>query len=385
MKIFLVLVLSPFFVFAESIPQTLVLRGKDLLSYKKLIRSDELYKNAWSKLKGRADKTLGKELYTVMSKSIIPDSGDKHDYMSYGPYWWPNPNKKDGLPFIRKDGVKNPAAFDERSDKPKLSRLISELNILSITYYLSEDEKYAERASKLIKTWFLDPKTKMNPNLNYGQAIPGRTKGRGIGIIETRLLGAVVDALILLEKSNHFKDGTVKQTKKWLDSYLTWLLESKNGIDELKTKNNHGTWYDVQVAVLALYCDRKEEELKVFKRVIDKRIPSQIKEDGSQPHELSRTRSLSYSMMNLQGFLHLARLAEHVKIDLWSVHDKRILKAALFLEKYSQEKWPYKQISKFEAYDLYGVMKLASAYKNPKLEAAVARMKNKAVNDLFFY
>jgi hypothetical protein len=54
--------------------------------------------------------------------------------------------------------------------------------------------------------------------------------------------------------------------------------------------------------------------------------------------------------MNLRGFLHLARLAEHVDVDLWSHRsaDGRSIEAALdWLEPFvaGRKDWDYKQIS----------------------------------------
>ena len=387
MRFLIFILLSPVILQAAEFPETLFLRTSDLQRKKQLIHEDALYKAAYEDLLQRADRTLGKPLYSVMSKTLTPDSGDKHDYMSFGPYWWPDPKKEDGLPFINRDGEVNPASRDSRSDRPKLSALTDELKILSMAYYLSEDDKYAERGAALINTWFLDKQTRMNPNLNYGQAIPGRTKGRGIGIIETRKLDKIVDALILFSRSKEFTDDIIRGTKKWLNDYLTWLLTSKNGQDEAKTKNNHGTWYDFQVAALALYCDRKDDALTVFKRVDSLRIPKQIKEDGSQPHELARTRSFDYSKMNIQGFLKLARLAEHLDFDLWNSNEKRLLKAVLFLEPYSNEemKWPHKQIKTIRVESLFMVLKLAAPYKNKKIDQSAMGLTSKVGLEILFY
>ena len=387
MRFLIFILLSSVILQAAEFPDTLFLRTSDLQRKKQLIHEDALYKAAYEDLLQRADRTLGKPLYSVMSKTLTPDSGDKHDYMSFGPYWWPDPKKEDGLPFINRDGEVNPASRDSRSDRPKLSALTDELKILSMAYYLSEDNKYSERGAALINTWFLDKKTRMNPNLNYGQAIPGRTKGRGIGIIETRKLDKIVDALILFSGSKEFTDDIIRGTKKWLNDYLTWLLTSKNGQDEAKTKNNHGTWYDFQVAALALYCDRKDDALTVFKRVDSLRIPKQIKEDGSQPHELARTRSFDYSKMNIQGFLKLARLAEHLDFDLWNSNEKRLLKAVLFLEPYSNEemKWPHKQIKTIRVESLFMVLKLAAPYKNKKIDQSAMGLTSKVGLEILFY
>lgn len=385
MKLFLtIILLLPELALAQEIPQTLFLRGENLAKYKKLIQSDKLYQKAWDHLRKSTDKFIVKPAYTVTAKSLTPESGTKHDYMSFGPYWWPNPKTENGLPYIRKDGQVNPESRDDRADHQQLGKLRKELYYLSICYYYSQDEKYAARAAKLIKTWFIDPKTKMNPNLNFGQAIPGKSKGRGIGIIETRYLGNVVDTLILMNGSKYIDDETVSATKKWLAEYLDWLLHSKNGIEECDQKNNHGTWYDVQVAVLALYCNRSELAMEVFNRVRDLRL-KQIQEDGSQPHELKRTRTYDYSKMNLEAFLHLARLAEHLSIDLWSTHDQKILKAALFMEKHTHSEWPYKQIREYDYTDLYITMNMVSVYKNEKIESFLEKYKSKARRDLILY
>ena len=387
MRFLIFILLSPVILQAAEFPDTLFLRTSDLQRKKQLIHEDALYKAAYEDLLQRADRTLGKPLYSVISKTLTPDSGDKHDYMSFGPYWWPDPKKEDGLPFINRDGEVNPASRDSRSDRPKLSALTDELKILSMAYYLSKDNRYSERGAALINTWFLDKDTRMNPNLNYGQAIPGREKGRGIGIIETRKLDKIVDALILFSGSKEFTDDIIRGTKKWFNDYLTWLLTSKNGQDEAKTKNNHGTWYDFQVAVLALYCDRKDDALTVFKRVDSSRIPKQIKEDGSQPHELARTRSFDYSKMNIQGFLKLARLAEHLDFDLWNSNEKRLLKAVLFMEPYSNEemKWPHKQIKPIRVESLFVVLKLAAPYKNKKIDQSAMGLISKAGLEILFY
>ena len=216
MRFLIFILLSPVILQAAEFPDTLFLRTSDLQRKKQLIHEDALYKAAYEDLLQRADRTLGKPLYSVMSKTLTPDSGDKHDYMSFGPYWWPDPKKEDGLPFINRDGEVNPASRDSRSDRPKLSALTDELKILSMAYYLSEDNKYSVRGAALINTWFLDKKTRMNPNLNYGQAIPGRTKGRGIGIIETRKLDKIVDALILFSGSKEFTDDIIRAQRNGL-------------------------------------------------------------------------------------------------------------------------------------------------------------------------
>jgi len=66
--------------------------------------SEEKVILALKNLRVAADAALQNEPYSVTHKTIEPPSGDKHDYLSFSRYWWPDPKKPDGLPYIRKDG-----------------------------------------------------------------------------------------------------------------------------------------------------------------------------------------------------------------------------------------------------------------------------------------
>ena len=59
----------------------------------------------------------------------------------------------------------------------------------------------SQKAVELLNVFFLDEYTRMNPHLLYAQAIPGRTKGRGIGIIDTLHLAEVPLAIRAITSS----------------------------------------------------------------------------------------------------------------------------------------------------------------------------------------
>jgi hypothetical protein len=316
-----------------------------------------------------ADKILKEgKLYSVMHKKQTPPSGDKHDYMSTGPYWWPDPSKPNGLPYIRKDGERNPEYY-EITDSDEMDKVEDETETLALAYYYSKDERYAEHASRIIKVWFLDKETRQNPNLNFGQGIPGINTGRGIGLIETRELNRVIDAAILLQNSKSWSKEDHEGLKKWFAEFLAWMKDSPLGIDEADEHNNHGTYYDVQFISYALFIGRQDlakSQLEITK----KRIESQIKPDGSQPHELERTTSWGYVNMNLSGFFKIAQLAEHLNVDLWSFHTadgKNLQKCVDWMLPYlkNEKAWEYKQIKKIEYSDTVNILKTASkVYSN---------------------
>jgi len=359
---------------AQKAPSTLLLHGEVLLKNKQAINKQDPEKlMALQEVKATADLILKEgKLYSVMNKKKVPPSGDKHDYMSQAPYWWADTTKPDGLPYIRRDGERNPEYYD-LSDSEEMDYIINDTEILALAFYFTKDERYAAHAARLLKTWFLDLETLQNPNLNFGQGIPGINTGRGIGIIETRSFPRLIDATILLQESKNWSKEDHQSLKKWFAAYLSWLTESPLGKDEADEHNNHGTYYDVQIMSYALFTDQPELAKKQIE-VAKSRIQSQMKPDGSQPFELERTVSWGYTNMNLAGFFKIARLAENVKNNLWNYETtdgKGLQKSLQWLIPYlkNEKVWEFKQIKEKEYDDTLWLLKMASVkYTNPAYE-----------------
>ncbi len=274
------------------------------------------FTTAVDSLKKMADRAMMLGPFSVMQKKMTPPSGDKHDYYSLGIYWWPNPDTPDGLPYVRHDGIRNPEYRDY--DSPALSQMAASVFTLSLAWFYTGHEPYAERSMDLLRTWFLDARTEMNPHLEYGQAIPGRTEGRGIGIIETGNLVKVVNGIGLIRGAEALKEEDLAGLKKWFGNYTNWLISSKNGWDERMYFNNHGSSYDSQVATFAIFTGQDSVAKMILDSVGIKRISLQIEPDGSQPFELARTKAMSYSIKNIRHLVENAILAEHFGIDLWN-------------------------------------------------------------------
>jgi hypothetical protein len=362
-------------IYGQKAPQTLVLNGDNLLHNQQAIATKDATKTAALKnLLLAADKLVKNgKIYSVMNKKIVPPSGDKHDYMSQAPYWWADSTKPNGLPYIRRDGERNPE-LKKISDHDEMGKVEDDAETLALAYFFTKDESYAKHAASIIKTWFLDKETRQNPHLNFGQGIPGINTGRGIGIIETRQLYRIIDAAILLRGSENWAENDDMSLKKWFSDFLTWLIESPIGKDEADEFNNHGTHYDVQIISLALFTGQPDIAKKQLEET-KKRIKSQLETDGSQPHELARTTSWDYVNMNLAGFCTIARLAENLKIDLWHFEttDGKSLRKSIdwlvpFLKK--EKKWAHKQIKKMEYDHTVEILKIASkVYNYPVYEA----------------
>ncbi len=335
---------------------------------------------AWTKLQREAQKALFAGPFSVVNKGVAPPSDDKHDYMSQAPYFWPDPKTPNGLPYVRRDGERNPE-INKITDHKSIDDVENAAETLGLAYYFTGDEKYASKAIQLLRTFFLDPATRMNPNLEYAQFIPGVNTGRGIGLIETRGLTRVVDAIGLLEGSKALTSEDERGLKDWFGKFLQWMLNSKNGRDESAAKNNHGTYYDVQIVSFALFVGRMDLAKQVLEQAKQKRIATQIESDGRQLLELARTKAWSYSNGNLEGLTQLAILGQVVGVDLWSFRTKdgrSIRKALDFLAPIAlgEKKWTYLEIEGGVKRELlFPVMRRAAViYRDQAYHAAMAKV-----------
>jgi hypothetical protein len=341
---------------------------------------DETAKLAFKKLVADADKALLVEPPTVAAKAKVPPSGDKHDYLSLAPYFWPDPSKPDGLPYVRKDGQVNPESRDEAANDTLRMRLLGKsVETLGLAYHFTKDERYAAHAARMLRVWFLAPETRMNPHLRFAQAVAGKNDGRGTGILESRYVGFAADAAGLLQGSPAWTETDRRQFDQWLGVFLDWLLTSAPGKDEAAAKNNHGTWFDVQAAQIALAIGRRDVALRLLEAVPRKRFAAQILADGRQPLELVRTTSFGYSCYNLEAHAMLANFGEHLGVDLWRARGgEGSFRVALdfltpHLETPPARQWPYPQIKAEGADEMLAVLRLASlAYREPAYEALVS-------------
>jgi alginate lyase len=297
---------------------------------------------AIASLEAGAVELLAARSPSVMDKRQLPPSGDRHDYVSLAPYWWLDPSRPDGLPYVRRDGERNPEA-SSIPDKPSLQWLLPAAHRLALAFFFTGRESYAARAGELIRVWFLDPATAMNPHLRYGQGVPGITEGRPEGVIDVRRFVDLVDAIGLLEGSASWSDDDQRGMVGWFGRYLEWLLTSDLGREEQARVNNHGSWFVAQASAIALFVGRGDVA-RTLLGAMRERIAAQVEPDGRQPAELRRTRSLHYSLFNLEAHFVAANLGRTLGLDLW---DSGGLRAALdFLLPYvaGEAEWPYQQI-----------------------------------------
>lgn len=342
--------------------------------------SESAFLNDLKALYTRADEILeAGEVYSVTATDDLPPSGDIHDYYSLSPYWWPDPEKPDGLPYIRRDGETNPER-DRISDRKPLEAMIRDVGILCRAYYFSGDEQYAQFARQLIHTWFLNPATRMNPNLNHGQLVRGRNLGKAGALIGTRRFCLLIDSVVLIGGSDAWSAVDEAGLRAWMSDFFDWIMVHPFGAEERAAENNHGTAYDMQAVSIALYLEKHYAAELLLRHHTFERIRTQIEPDGAQPEELARTKGWNYCVENIKYFFRLARMARHVGIDLTAVHPEGSgdLKSVIdFLLPYTtkENNWPYQQITEWQPERFAETLQVARAiYDDPDLDKVAERM-----------
>jgi hypothetical protein len=354
----------------RSVPKTIVLDGNRLAVTRLLVQAGvPAVRSEVRTLTAQADGYLTKGPWSVMDKPQTAPSGDKHDYVSEAPYWWPtqpltaaNPW---GCPYIQKDGVRNPA-IDTITDHAERGEMFNAVYSLTLAWYYTGKSAYAERAALDLRTWFVDPATRMNPSLNYTQFIPCQVDGRGIGIIDfSQQFTDVLDAAAILDTgAPGWTSADRTGLTTWNSQFLTWLQTSKNGSDEAAATNNHGSFFDMQEAALALATGQKTLAKTIVRTAETKRLDVQLAPDGSQPLELARTTSYHYSNFNLLALTRLAQIGQHVGVDLWHYRTPsggNLLKSIDFMVPAATgaAAWTYPELN-FQAFSANDVIRAAA-------------------------
>ena len=291
-----------------------------------------------------ADAAFRLEPVAITASRSKLSEGGPHDFYSNGDYWWPNPNTTNGLPYVQRDGQTNPGNFV--AHRQAIRQLSDAVAALGAAYKISGDDRYARKAAELLKVFFLDDATRMKPNLQYAQAIPGVSPGRGTGIIDTLHLVEIPKAAEAMEKSRAFTPEISNGLKKWFADYVAWMTTSKNGQDEANAGNNHAVAFWLQVAVFAEYTGDANNLAECRRRYTEVFIPKQMTNDGSFPAELRRTKPYGYSIFQLDNMVTLCQVLSARDHDLWNFtlpDGRSIHRAVEFMYPYlaDKSKWPH--------------------------------------------
>jgi hypothetical protein len=297
----------------------------------------------WDRILKAAAAALDLAPLTVTSARAKLSQGGTNDFYSNADYFWPDPAKPDGLPYINRDGQSNPGNFN--AHRVLIRKLGDAVAALGAAYELTGEARYTAKAAQLLRVFFLDPSTRMNPNLRFAQAVPGRSSGRSWGIIDGLHLVEIPRAIEAMENSAGFPPEVLTGMKEWFAGLVRWMTTSKNGRDEAAAKNNHAVAYYLQVAVFSEFTGDETQLAECRRQFKTVFVQNQMAQDGSFPRELARTKPYGYSIFQLDNMAALCQVLSRPDDNLWifTLPDGRGMKAMEFLYPFlaDKSKWPH--------------------------------------------
>ncbi len=270
--------------------------------------------------------------------------GGLNDFFSTSDYFWPNPATSNGLPFISRDGQSYPELF--AAHRMAMRDMRDGVSALAAAYLITHEDRYVSKASQLLRVFFVDPATKMNPNLQFAQAVPGASPGRSYGIIDGLHLIEVPRAITAMASSPALSPDTRAALKTWFADLSHWMLTSANGKAEASAKNNHSVAFFLQIAVYADFTGNEALQAECRRQFKEVFVGKQMAEDGSFPLELKRTKPYGYSIFQLDNMATLCQVLSTPQDNLWlfQLPDGRgMRKAMAFLYPFLEDKtkWPF--------------------------------------------
>jgi hypothetical protein len=289
-----------------------------------------------------AQRYLKERPTTITASTSERSPGGKHDYFSEADYFWPDPKNPHG-PYVQRDGISNLSNFLDH--RRFLLRFSLQAPALAAAWRISAQKAYAEHAARHLRAWFINDSTRMNPNLQYAQAIRGSTTGTRYGIIDTLHLVEVVRATDAVAESRVLSDDELDEIKSWFADYLQWMTTHTHGIEEMESPNNHATCWVTQVGAFAQFTGNQQLADYARRRFKSVLLPDQMKSDGSFPSEMSRTKPYAYSIFNLDAMTTICQILSTAQDNLWTFRltdGRGIGKAVAFMEPYilNKKSWP---------------------------------------------
>ncbi|KAF9503545.1 hypothetical protein BS47DRAFT_1402298 [Hydnum rufescens UP504] len=294
--------------------------------------------NARESIPPGADFLASQGPWAVTNKTILPPSKDLKDYLSWPPYAWPDCSKAGNTTvltdqeiwvqckYVTRDGqfnpdqhlVNNTGAFYAMSDA---------IFYNTIAWRLTGFSNYSASAARLINTWFVDPATSMNPNLNYAQLLrgPGVQVGQHTGVLDLKCMTKIASAVLTLRlgASPEWTTQIDQGFTQWVSQYIVWMTNSTLAYQERTSVNNHGSFFYNQLASLYLIVNDTTNARNTVQEFFSGLYQNQIDANGEQPFEASRTHPFHYRAYNLAAVITSAKIGQYVGFNAWNLTTKQ--------------------------------------------------------------
>ena len=179
-------------------------------------------------------------------------------------------------------------------------------------FFYTGDQRYYDRFCLQLDTWFINPDTRMTPNFEYCQFIPGRNKGRGNhqGMVDAYNFIDMIESVRLVGSVKSIGKARTKALKSWFRDFAHWMQTSDYG----KTASTQGKGqvltYDITLYYLFTFTGQKSARKTIFKAFPQRCVKEKIDDEGKIAEALKRTKAFSYTVSKLRRMVDFAWLAK---------------------------------------------------------------------------
>lgn len=252
-----------------------------------------------------------KNILYISDKKLSIKNQNPHNYISYS-----NTFKKSDI-----------------CDRFKLQKLFDSTTLFSLAYGITGNKLYANKAYNNIKSWFLDPKTKMNPNMDYCHF----ENDKNTNLLDILGFYYLIDAIKII--INLFTKDELFNLKLWFKQFLSWLNDSPLAEKESNKNNYHKTSILIVKFSIAFFISDMKE-LEKIKKLAHELIDIQLDNKGYQIFEQKKDDTFHYYLYNLQLLIILIRLVYRVyPTDDNLIFNDKLKKSIYYICQFIYKKW----------------------------------------------
>jgi len=351
------------------------------------IHSAVVRKEAWTqepvrRLRAEAERYLKEGPWSVTTDRPKGTDPDPHAYYSEAPFYWPDPANPGG-PFVRRNGQDNPSRFT--ANRMALESACDAVFTLGTAAYLLDDARYAQHAARIVQAWFIAPKTRMDPSMEYAGVVPGAKPGEplglGGGVSEGRPLIRAIQGMEFLGQSGEWDPRDAAATHKWFEEYLRWLTPAAPAVAGGRRSPDNSTWRTALEAAAASFAGDAASRQAAFDAYRARTLPRLPRAGGSAPPPAPGSAPQMASQVqepalaaSLEARATLCRIAQVQGVDLWSLHARGGATIAGSIDALNAglmdpKRWSKEQAAAFQSSGVYLLAFAGMGLNNPEYAA----------------
>ncbi|KAJ8602241.1 hypothetical protein CTAYLR_003616 [Chrysophaeum taylorii] len=199
------------------------------------------------------------------------------------------------------------AAFDGAA---RAYEMMSNVTLFALAHFYSGDPRFSEKSVRLVRAWFLDPKTRMPPTKSFSRCSAPTNRG---GASYMKELTYALDAVALVERTTAWTQRDAIGMQRWCAKYLDSLATSR----DRTLKNSQSWWYVLQYAAVARCVDSNNATTRQLQEFVAAQVarfltPTYVDVDGILLYEIGRTRSLQNHFVGSHALVLAWRLLQNL-------------------------------------------------------------------------